>query len=279
MNMLSKIFKNTAYQQIFENDGVLKIPFLEASELNTLKDAWLSIQSAKYFYPDDQYHVTLLSHNKEYKNKISELLYPLFDRLQKITVDHYRVLTTNLIIKYAWSGEVPLHQNWTFVDEQKYTSLTIWCPLQDVDETNGALYFLKGSHRLFRDMYRGPNIPYFFIQYESDIKDRLVSIPMKAGEALIFDDSMLHYSPRNNTGEHRIAIQSNIVPEGSEIFYHEFKRGLFRDSIQKIKIEDEQLLQDTAWGKIKEQCNSKTFLRPIEINRSQFLNRLKTIHV
>ena len=88
------------------------------------------------------------------------------------------------------------------------------------------------------------------MRYENEIKELLTPVNIKAGEALVFDDSILHYSPRNNTDQDRIAIQCNIVPVGADVFYHEFKPGIFRDTIHKIKINDEQLLQEAAWEKI-----------------------------
>ncbi len=64
----------------------------------------------------------------------------------------YRLLTGGLLVKPAGAAPLSMHRDWTMLPDGDQAALNVWCPLIDVDEGNGALALLPGSHR------RVPNI-------------------------------------------------------------------------------------------------------------------------
>lgn len=115
-----------------------------------------------------------------------------------------------------------LHQDDTFTDEQEYFSCSIWCPLQDVDGLNGAMRVWSGSHRIFKD-YRSPNIPKPFAGSAELIEKQFMElVPMKAGQALLFDHRLLHSSGPNHSDSRRLAVVSVLKPVNAGMIYPYF---------------------------------------------------------
>jgi ectoine hydroxylase-related dioxygenase (phytanoyl-CoA dioxygenase family) len=116
-------------------------------------------------------------------------------------------------------GDFPVHQDWTYVDEEKYSSYAFWIPLNDVDESNGALHIVKGSHR-FHNALRGPYVHEPFASLSEVIKDKYSEVVrLRAGEALVWDHRLIHFSKSNITPSTRLAFTLIMVPENAEVIH------------------------------------------------------------
>lgn len=109
------------------------------------------------------------------------------------------------------SGRMEVHQDFTSVDERRGCSVNVWCPLDDVDEEGGCLEMVPGSHRWF-DWLRGPSVPSVQLPFGPDVDPHLVGVPVRAGEAVVYDHRLLHGSRRNRTGSIRVAVQIGLRP-------------------------------------------------------------------
>ena len=147
-------------------------------------------------------------------------------------------------------GSLPLHQDWTFVDEARYPSLGLWCPLVDVDEANGCLAVVPGSHRLARDP-RAALAPPLRPELVRDGHPRLRSVPMRAGQVMVFDQRLLHASGPNGSHEARVAAAAVAVPTGAPLRHYCF-RGRALDGSDAILAEvfevDQEFFVTHAWG-------------------------------
>jgi len=120
---------------------------------------------------------------------------------------------------------MPIHQDWTVVDESRFCSVTIWCALQDTDGTNGAMQVIAGSHR-FSDALRSPTLDDPFRNLHAELRADLRTVPLRAGEAIIFNQALLHASPPNMGTEPRIAVTYGLIAEEAELlFYHKNEEG------------------------------------------------------
>jgi len=211
---------------------------LKCSSTDFLQDIKSSLQQLqfKYSIPNIDYHVTLLSDSYTYKKEVEKILLPLFDNICNEIMPGYTVLLTNMIIKNPYSGEVPLHQNWSFVDETTHRSYTIWIPLQDIMPNNGALEFIAGSHNLFCNEPRGHNTPYFFMNDREQLQSFKIPIFIQSGDALLFDDAIIHYSAANKTESPRLAIQAILTPKDVPLLHYHYKRSIFGSKIYRIKV-------------------------------------------
>jgi phytanoyl-CoA hydroxylase len=103
---------------------------------------------------------------------------------------------------------VPLHQDSQYYGKptQHAKIITVWIPLVDVDENNGCLYVIPGSHRwkLFeseRDENQGMRS---FENPEDHVK--AIPQPMKCGDILFFSNMTFHGSKVNNSDAVRWSV-------------------------------------------------------------------------
>lgn len=227
--MNSHLLKDQTLEAQLEQDGVVRIPFLTQEELAEVQAFYKGLHGggnppALY----DGIHMTIWSPDLDYKLKIKETLERILAAACERNFKNYRAVNQQFIVKLKGEETTfPVHQDWSIVDESKYTSFNIWVPLQDVNENNGAMWILKKSHNINRPI-RGAG--YLFPNYGpilEELKKRATLFSMKAGEALIFFLNTIHGSPANQSEDARVVIQSAILPqEASFQIYHQPQPGL-----------------------------------------------------
>lgn len=145
------VFKDPALQATFDQLGYAPIPgFLSREEVESLKKAYFdtlperggSMLSEETDFQSDSaitYDFTFIDRNHAYKQKVFDIIDGAFKKHYEKYLANYTPIIANFIRKEQNAGEVPMHQNWAFVDERKYTSVSIWVPLIDSNEANGTL--------------------------------------------------------------------------------------------------------------------------------------------
>lgn len=103
----------------------------------------------------------------------------------------------------------PWHQDWPYW--KGLHKVTLWLALDHIDETNGCLRFIRGSHRESHGHYtadKGDNGFTYRTRKEEAEHDpsRIVSVPAAAGTAVVFHDLTLHASHENHTHQDRYAL-------------------------------------------------------------------------
>lgn len=154
-----------------------------------------------------------LSYRAAVDRGIAAVLAPRIDEL----LEGYRFCFSNFLVKEpqrgSGMGEVPLHQDPSFVVESRYESIGLWCPLVDTDEENGCMHVVPGSHvptepRAFgiAHAYRGAEPP------------RMRAVPMRAGDGMVFSQKLFHASPPNRSTAKRIAVGALAVPREAQLY-------------------------------------------------------------
>lgn len=210
-----QVFKNQDFAKTLVKDGVVKIPFLSNQQLKQLNDFYLEM------HPDDNLpalydgiYMTIWHSDLDYKLKVRDTIKQIISAAFEENFIKYRALSQQFIIKKPGKETTfPIHQDWAIVDEEKYFSLNIWIPLHDVNEKNGAMWIVKGSHNIERKI-RGAGILFpDYTQMIEELKPYMTSFDMNAGEALIFYHSTIHGSPHNQSEESRKVIQVSLLPQ------------------------------------------------------------------
>jgi hypothetical protein len=111
-------------------------------------------------------------------------------------------------------GEVPLHQDICMIDESQFEALAVWCPLVDMDATNGCLAVVPGSHR-FNDGPRGPRTPFPYRNLDPYFRPR--DVPMKAGSAIVYSPKLFHGSRPNRGRVARVAAGALLAPRDAPL--------------------------------------------------------------
>lgn len=228
---MERIFKNDDLQKRFEIFGYVTVPFLSKEEVLHLSNTF---QSTFTEVPEGFYS-TSFSKNEEAKSTLISAIDTVFeDKVSVITAAHRKLGSCFLTKSPGVQGEMPIHQDWTVVDESRFQSVTIWVPLCDVDDKNGAMQVLDGSHR-FSDALRAPTLDDVFGEVQNEIRKDLKNIPMKAGEALIFSQALLHASPANLSNQRRDVITFGFIPQKAKLLYY-YKNDA--DKVEKYDVPD-----------------------------------------
>ena len=238
--MNQPVFYKKEHQEFYNKNGYIYIPgFLNYTELHIL--CTLFNKKEKSFF-DKGFHRTLdmsnLQRKKEICGEISRIVTPIAQQILK----DYRFLLNSFMSKEKNAEAFDIHQNWTFVEEDKFTSLAIWIPLQDVNEQNGCLYFVPGSNR-WNKYIRGNGTEWKYENKTHALMKEMVALPMNAGDAVIFDDATIHYTSANKTRKPRISIAQVMIPENAEPVF--FNYNIKTDRIEKYIVKPDFYLNFT----------------------------------
>lgn len=94
-------------------------------------------------------------------------------------------------------SDIPMHQDNGYGRLDPMTDVTVWVPLVDTDEENGALHVISRSHEggLLPHESSGVNP----VLVEAETSGDSVAVPMRAGEGLAFTGLTLHGSGPNKS--------------------------------------------------------------------------------
>jgi len=199
-----------------EKQGFAVVPFATAQEIQGIKNFYNNLPAvdAKGTY------VTMFHPSYEYRRMVDEKIKSLFEERAAGLLNNYKALFANFMVKEAGKeGDFPMHQDWTYVDESRFASYAFWIPMQDVDAENGALHVVPGSHKFGRNL-RGPYIHEPFQRLSDTLKAKYaVPVMLKAGEALVWDHRLIHYSLPNRTTQSRLAFTLIMTPHDAEVIH------------------------------------------------------------
>ena len=216
-----QIMKDPTLNQKLIVDGYVTLPVLSESEIEDFKLLY------KKWHPTDPeaFYKSYFSSNREYKQEVENAI---IEGFKKTLEDHfvdYKAFGGMFVVKpKGENGQIPPHQDWSFVDETTNWSLNAWCPLIDTTGENGNIQMLPGSH-LFRDTVRGSGTPEHYRNLYDKIQADVVDVPLKAGECVFFYHGILHCSTFNNNDEARVVLGLSMVEKDAPLHYHFLKDG------------------------------------------------------
>ena len=127
-------------------------------------------------------------------------------------------------------GETPWHQDESYwpsglidlKDNSKHAkyfpgrAITIWLALDDVNEFNGCLWFLPGSHKSHLRLHRTASKKSHVLttdELDEIHKELAHSVPLKKGDAVLWTGRTLHYANGNYTDKLRRTYILNYRPK------------------------------------------------------------------
>jgi ectoine hydroxylase-related dioxygenase (phytanoyl-CoA dioxygenase family) len=128
---------------------------------------------------------------------------------------------------------VALHTDDCSCDETKFVPFHIWIPLVDTHRENGCICVVKGSH-LATNTVRGIQIPQHYHRHQQTLLENyLTPLENKAGEALIYHPSLLHYSYPNLSDAMRPAVVAAFIPkDATPIVYYKRNKWLDKSVLE-----------------------------------------------
>ena len=233
-------FKDPELQRSLEENGYAVVNVLDGHDLDQLRKIYEANPPPDIKTP---FYTTHWSRQESYRRHIDKQVRPIIARKVLPLLDRYKAIMGYFLVKRPHPGsEIGLHQDWAFVDESKYTGLIIWSPLVDVVLKNGSFHIVKMSHK-FMDNVRGSHISCPYDPIEKYINDNyLTEMPLNAGQTMIFDLRLWHYSPPNFSGVARVCAGITGLPEEADVL-HYYSDKWESDEIGIYKLDDELLLK------------------------------------
>ncbi len=134
---------------------------------------------------------------------------------------------SQIFYKGPHSPAIQFHQASTFMVEDyldpalfpsnrdEIFQLTVWVAVDDATPENGCMQFARGSHERMRTIKFGGEEGFynanFSLEFDRD-EYEIVTLPVKAGQFVIFTERCIHGSPPNVTDGHRLAFNLRAVP-------------------------------------------------------------------
>ncbi len=217
-----KTLRDPELQQQFSELGFVVVDLIDQATVSALRERYDTMDHEQRTQFDwvDGFDTSIYDQRPEYRAQVFDLMDELMSPAIENLLDDYRIMFANFIVKYPESDPVPPHVDWTFLDEEQFSSATVWCPLVDTTPANGTLGVVSGSHRRI-DFLRPSNVA----TYErcelavADLDDRPV-ISVRAGQAIIMDNRVVHFSPPNTTELDRIAVGCVVGPREAELHHY-----------------------------------------------------------
>jgi hypothetical protein len=272
-------------EEKFQKQGYIEIPWLSAAEVEELKQVFFDLLPASggnitasdtgVSGGEITYDFTFIDRNIAYKEAVFRAITDYFKPHVAKWLNDYRPIIANYIRKKNEGGEVPLHQNWAFVDEEKCTSVSIWCPLVDSFEENGTLQVVPGSHKRFGQV-RGPMIPWELEGIKGEIINKhLLPLNVKAGNAIVLDDSIVHYSAVNRTNGLRLAIQLILIPEEVPSIHYHMNTAKSQTKVEVLEVDTDFYMKFNPWMLPVDPKVVREFdYTPVRVTGSSFEKRL-----
>jgi len=135
--------------------------------------------------------------------------------LKKILKGFKIVASIFFIKKPGEDSHLSLHID-TSLTIEPYNAMGIWIPLCDIDEATGRFCLLENSN-YFLPPYNTPSMPCPYSQVEDMLNPYLRCISMKAGDALIMDNSIVHCTQKNISQKTRIAVVIKIIDQSAPL--------------------------------------------------------------
>lgn len=235
-----QILKSPNFNEELRTNGYVVLDFFDSTLLeNAFKIISTKNNEGKFSTNnnnniDVSFHCTFLDPDKSYKQLVWKVLNDLIGPFLEEYVIDYKIIQANLFNKAPGTGIIYPHQNLTTVDEGKHTSISIWIPIQDTNTENGTLYFLPKSHGRY-EPYRNSNIHWAPMNASSKIEDyKMTPVNLKVGQVLVFDDSIVHGSPDNESNKDRFVFHYIAIPKDTNPIFCQ----KINDIINLIEVDD-----------------------------------------
>jgi len=150
--------------------------------------------------------------------------YSLHSRLARIAMELSGASGIRLFHDHAlWkmpqdSKQTPWHQDFPFWPMNEPGALSAWIPVDDVDENNGCMMFVPGSHKVGKltgiDLVNPQNI-FEFVQGTDIEEKKPIIVPLKKGSCTFHHGLTFHFAHANRTDQPRRVLAIIYMPDGT----------------------------------------------------------------
>lgn len=234
-------FRDPKLRERFEREGMVVVDLLDADEVAHLRGLWDTHDDPIKQMP---FNVTTMSADQDYRMRTHREIAGVVVPRQSALLEGARHCYASLWAKPPNAGSrgtVPLHQDPSSIDERDADTYNFWIALQDVDERNGCLHVVRGSHRLNR---KPRSDGAFFAFPYPELVERIISqflepIPVRCGQAVVFHETLFHMSLPNMSECTRLAASSLVVPQDRALRHYYQPFGQWDAPLEVYEVEED----------------------------------------
>jgi len=253
-------FKNKSLQASFEKNGFAVLNLLDNQAIELLIERYKDLETL-HNNKDPYLFSTLDNENLNLSKNVETIIQDVC--LPKINQElrHFDYLfSTYLIKKTSQNNPTPFHQDPTLVDNKESISANIWIALEDTAINKGSLRFIPGSHRIIDSLVVTPDFYTYYHTFQHKLKHYCVDIQLKKGQAVIFNNKLVHGAYANNSGKDRIAAVVAVKSTSSPWCYH------YLANKEKEGLVEKYYLNKDFYSTIKKNERPQSFLKKESFN-------------
>ncbi len=232
---MRKVFNNDISENQFTDDGILKIKLLHDEDVSRLQNIYERFRPNTEAY---RFHSTMFIKDAGYRQQISNEIQNLIGDKILGLFNNYKILFANFIVKEpGGNNRVDIHQDWSFTDDSRYTSVVLWLPLTDINEHTGLFFALKRSHTFLHNIRFTPYPEKAYEHLRKYVLEHSDVYHLKAGEAVIYHGALIHFSEPNISLKKRLAIGIVLIPSEAPN-YHYYKRSAESKNLEVYEVNE-----------------------------------------
>lgn len=264
--MKKGILKDEEKQYTLNKNGFVVIDLLDGKQINKCLEAFKEDE----LNLNDEFYITMEHTELETRRVISKKLTTSFYKVISHFFYDFKLFQGSYLFKKSNSNYnfVNKHQDWSFVDESKgFNSYVVWIALQDIELNMGAISVYEGSHKKIKQVRFTPN-EYFngyekIHEYTNNKNPQLIEV--KAGEAIIWDTRLIHFSEANTSENDRLNITLGVTSKNAQLKLY-WKSPFVENELLEFDVPDDFYFRQNS-STLLECYNNKTYpdnLMPVQ---------------
>lgn len=193
--------------KLFAQNGFVKLQMFNAQSLKAIEEIF-----TKYIEIDNIEGVydSMANESPETNTRIHKALEDILKTAFQQHFENYQLVCSVFFVKNkSEASKVSIHIDPSLTSSD-FNHFGIWIPLVPIDKKMGGFYLLKNSQKLLPRYYH-PGMPAPFLDISPSVEPLMEEVLFKAGEVLIFDNSIAHYTGPNVSKRPRIALIVKMI--------------------------------------------------------------------
>lgn len=239
------ILKDAKLEEQINKEGYAIVDFLSGDEIENFKSEYF--KRFGFIDRNPGRFTTLQEVSVVEKQQVHQFIVQNVQNPLSRWLKDYIIPVSLFYTKKAFtSGDIDLHADTSLLlNHQLEPHYAFWVPLIDVDETNGTLTVIPKSHRIQRAFFS-----YSLGGYHKEHLDWLrqfeTPLKLKAGQAVIFDNNLLHNSTSNLSSFDRLCFTFRVTHNASQ-YYSFFSENTLGNEDVEVSEENQDYYMNDSW--------------------------------
>ncbi|MCO5233287.1 MAG: phytanoyl-CoA dioxygenase family protein [Chitinophagales bacterium] len=220
---MNYLFLDKDLDSKLKEQGYIKFDFLKKEKIDEILKVYSMWKITDENTYNDTEKVETLTGND------FDALYNILNKIVSPSLSRHcpelRTLFVEFLVKKPGKSNIPGHQDWLFTDRESLDtpSLSLFIALGDIRFENGALGLVPCSHKM-KDLTPPPSpapyAPIPLLEHEQLVFEYMTFEEMKAGQAIVFFNNIIHGSYDNISDSDRPLLRFALYHKDSDLYHY-----------------------------------------------------------